>query len=64
VLAASERLSFLIEMRHELGAIWERSNRSAEQLVVMLQQWCQRAEASGVPALQKMSLRIRSYAAA
>jgi stearoyl-CoA desaturase (delta-9 desaturase) len=64
VLAASERLSLLIEMRRDLGEIWERSNRSAEQLVLMLQQWCQRAEASGVPALQNMSLRIRSYAVA
>jgi stearoyl-CoA desaturase (delta-9 desaturase) len=64
VLAASEQLSLLIDMRRELGAIWERSNRSAEQLVIMLQQWCQRAESSGIPSLEKMSLRIRSYAAA
>lgn len=64
VLAVSERLSVLVEMRRELGAIWERSNRSGEQLVGMLQQWCQRADASGIPALRAMSLRIRSYAAA
>jgi stearoyl-CoA desaturase (delta-9 desaturase) len=64
VLAASERLSVLVEMRRELGVIWERSNRSREQLVVMLQQWCQRAESSDIPALHSMSVRIRSYAAA
>ncbi len=64
VLAVSERLSVLVEMRRELGAIWERSNRSGEQLVGMLQQWCQRADESGIPALKAMSLRIRSYAAA
>ena len=64
VLAASERLSVLVEMRRELGAIWERSNRSGEQLVVMLQQWCQRADSSDIPALRSMSLRVRSYAAA
>jgi len=64
VLAASERLSMLVEMRRELGEIWERSNRSREQLVSMLQQWCQRAESSDIPALRSMSLRIRSYAAA
>jgi stearoyl-CoA desaturase (delta-9 desaturase) len=51
-------------MRRELGVIWERSNRSREQLVVMLQQWCQRAESSDIPALHSMSVRIRSYAAA
>jgi stearoyl-CoA desaturase (delta-9 desaturase) len=64
VLAASERLSILVEMRRELGVIWERSNRSRDQLVVMLQQWCQRAESSDIPALRSMSVRIRSYAAA
>lgn len=64
VLAASERLSMLVEMRRELGEIWERSNRSREQLVSMLQQWCQRAESSDIPALRSMSLRIRSYAPA
>ncbi len=64
VLAASERLSVLVEMRRELGAIWERSNRSREQLLSMLQQWCQRAEASDIPALRSMSMRIRSYAVA
>jgi stearoyl-CoA desaturase (delta-9 desaturase) len=64
VLAASERLTVLVEMRRELGVIWERSNRSREQLVAMLQQWCQRADSSDIPALRLMSVRIRSYAAA
>ncbi len=64
VLAVSERLNVLVQMRRELALIWERSNRSGEQLVVMLQQWCQRADASDIPALRAMSLRIRSYAAA
>ena len=62
VLAASERLSLLVEMRQELATIWERSNRSREQLVQMLQQWCQRAETSGLPSLQSIALRVRSYA--
>lgn len=64
VLAASERLTVLVEMRRELGVIWERSNRSREQLVAMLQHWCQRADSSDIPALRLMSVRIRSYAAA
>jgi stearoyl-CoA desaturase (delta-9 desaturase) len=62
VLAASERLSLLVEMRQELATIWERSNRSREQLVQMLQQWCQRAETSGLPSLQSIAVRVRSYA--
>ncbi|MCL4183731.1 MAG: fatty acid desaturase [Burkholderiaceae bacterium] len=62
IFAASERLRKLVEMRNELAAVWERSNLSREQLVAHLQQWCQRAEASGVRALQEMSVRVRSYA--
>ncbi|MCS6766906.1 MAG: fatty acid desaturase [Candidatus Protistobacter heckmanni] len=50
------------EMRHELTALWERSNVSGEQLVHQLQAWCARAEQSGVQALRDFSLRLRSYA--
>ena len=63
VLAASETVRKMVEMRRELAAVWERSNLSREQLVAHLQQWCQRAESSGVRALQELSLRMRSYAA-
>ena len=62
VTAASESLKTLVEMRTELNAIWERSNASREQLVTQLQQWCARAEASGVRALEEIALRLRSYA--
>jgi stearoyl-CoA desaturase (delta-9 desaturase) len=49
-------------MRVELAAWWERSNFSREQLLQHLQDWCARAEASGIRALQEFSLRLRSYA--
>jgi len=62
VFAASEQLQKLVEMRKELAKVWERSNLSREQLVAHLQQWCQRAEASGIRSLQELSLRVRSYA--
>ena len=64
IFAASDRLRKLVEMRTELAAVWERSNLSREQLLAHLQQWCARAEASGVRALQDLALRMRSYAAA
>ncbi len=63
IFAASERLRKLVEMRRELAAVWERSSLSRDQLLAHLQQWCQRAEASGVRALQELALRLRSYAA-
>ncbi len=64
VLAASDRVKLLVEMRRELSAVWERSNMSREQLVQVLQDWCHRAEKSGVAALQDLSLRMRRYATA
>ncbi len=58
----SNVLKTMHEMRIELGKIWERSNFSTEQLLQQLQDWCQRAESSGIEALQEFSFRLRSYA--
>ena len=63
IFAASDKLRKLVEMRTELSAVWERSNLTREQLLAHLQQWCARAEASGVRALQDIALRMRCYAA-
>ncbi len=62
LLAHSKALQTIHEMRVELSAIWERSNFSREQLLQQLQDWCTRAEASGIQALQEFSWRLRSYA--
>ncbi len=58
----SKALQTMHEMRVELGAIWERSHSSREQLLQQLQDWCARAEASGIKSLQDFSLRLRTYA--
>ncbi|EGF30282.1 Fatty acid desaturase [Oxalobacteraceae bacterium IMCC9480] len=58
----SKPLQTMHEMRTELSAIWERSHSSRDQLLQQLQDWCTRAEASGIRALQEFSLRLRSYA--
>ena len=62
LFAHSKALKTMHEMRVELGMIWERSHFSREQLLQQLQDWCARAEASGIRALQDFSLRLRSYA--
>jgi stearoyl-CoA desaturase (delta-9 desaturase) len=49
------------ELRAELAALWERSHATREQLLVQLQNWCERAEASGVKALQEFAARLRCY---
>ena len=57
----STALKTMHEMRNELSALWERSHISREQLLQQLQDWCNRAEASGIKALQEFSYRLRSY---
>jgi len=62
LFAHSKALQTMHEMRVELGAIWERSHANREQLLQQLQDWCARAEASGIKALRDFSMRLRSYA--
>ncbi|HEX7052436.1 MAG TPA: fatty acid desaturase [Burkholderiales bacterium] len=63
-LKKSRALETALAMRRELTALWERSSASKEQLLRQLQDWCHRAEASGVAPLVDFSHRLRSYAAA
>jgi stearoyl-CoA desaturase (delta-9 desaturase) len=61
VLKKSHPLQTVYSMRAELVALWERSSASREQLVRQLQDWCHRAEASGIHPLVEFSRRLRSY---
>ncbi len=63
VLAGSEKLKKLYDMRTELMLMWTRSTLSRDQLLKQLQDWCVKAEASGVQALTDLSRRLRRYAA-
>jgi stearoyl-CoA desaturase (delta-9 desaturase) len=58
----SQALETMHQMRVELAAIWERSHSTRDQLLQQLQDWCARAEASGIKSLQEFSLRLRRYA--
>ncbi len=62
IFANSQKLRTYIELRNELSAIWERSSASREQLLTQLQDWCHRAEQSGIKALQEFASRLRRYA--
>ena len=55
-------LHTMYTMRRELAAVWGRSTATREQLVKQLQDWCRRAETSGIRALAEFSQRLRSYA--
>lgn len=61
LIKASRVLATVYTMRDELAALWQRSTLSKEQLVLDLEDWCRRAEASGIEALHAFSRRLRSY---
>ncbi len=61
VLSNSKVLDTVYSMRRELTALWQRSTANKEQLVRQLEDWCHRAEASGIVALQEFSRRLRCY---
>jgi len=56
-----QEVTTLRSMRDELTALWARSMKSSEELVAQLQNWCHRAEASGIASLVAFSKRLRSY---
>ena len=58
--AASPALDKMVVMREELRQMWLNRSHTREQLALDLQAWCQRAEASGIAALQEFSLRLRA----
>jgi stearoyl-CoA desaturase (Delta-9 desaturase) len=65
-LSAAVKSSRVLEtvhsMREDLTQIWSRSTASRDQLVRQLDDWCKRAEASGIQALEQFSHRLRRYA--
>ncbi len=61
-LENSKALQTIYAMRRELDLLWERSTESREQLLARLQDWCRRAEASGIAPLQQFSRQLRRYA--
>ena len=62
MLPKSRVLHTMYSMRSELAAVWRRSTATREQLVKQLQDWCRRAEASGIRQLMEFSQQLRSYA--
>ena len=61
MLSNSKKLETVYSMREELTALWQRSSATKEQLLHELEDWCRRAEASGIEALQEFSQRLRRF---
>jgi stearoyl-CoA desaturase (delta-9 desaturase) len=62
VIKASCILRTTYTLRQELAVVWQNSTATKEQLVKQLEDWCHRAENSGIAALQEFSQRLRCYA--
>jgi stearoyl-CoA desaturase (delta-9 desaturase) len=62
VLKNSKVLDTVYTMRQDLAALWQRSTASTEQLVSQLEDWCHRAEKSGIAPLRDFSRTLRGYA--
>ncbi len=62
VISQSTVLNTVYTMRDDLASVWQRSTASKEQLVSKLEDWCHRADTSGIVPLQEFSKRLRCYA--
>jgi stearoyl-CoA desaturase (delta-9 desaturase) len=62
VLEKNTRLATVYVMQHDLAALWARSSATREQLLKQLQDWCSKAQTSGIAQLQEFELRLRRYA--
>ncbi len=60
-LKQNARLHTIYTLKQELSAIWARSAVTQDQLLKSLEEWCHRAEASGIQALEEFSQRLRCY---
>ena len=62
VLSTSKVLTTVYSMRQELALLWQRSTANKEQLLSQREDWCHRAERSGIASLRDFSRTLRSYA--
>jgi stearoyl-CoA desaturase (delta-9 desaturase) len=60
-LQHSARLQTIYQLKQELAKVWERSSVTQEQLLKNLEDWCHRAELSGIKVLEEFSYRLRCY---
>jgi len=61
LLDGCQRLRVAYDFRRQLQDIWQQTTATPEQLLKALQEWCQRAEASGIRALQEFARGLHRY---
>ncbi|HHQ4118563.1 TPA: DesA/ISL3 alpha bundle tail domain-containing protein, partial [Legionella pneumophila] len=56
-----EQLQLVYNYRQSLQQIWLKKVSSQKELIESLNQWCKKAEQSGLDVLHQFSLRLKSY---
>lgn len=62
ILDQSQQLRVVYQFREQLRRIWERKAPTQEDLLKLLQDWCQQAENTGIQALERFSQNLRGLA--
>ena len=62
ILNQSQQLRVVYQFRERLRQIWERKAPTQEDLLKLLQEWCQQAENTGIQVLERFSLDLRGLA--
>lgn len=57
----SATLRVVYEYRQQLQALWQEKSADQEKILRALQEWCLRAEATGVVALQEFAAKLKTY---
>ena len=60
-LELSPRLAATYQAKIRLQAIWGRSTANSDLLLQQLEDWCNRAESSGIEALREFAFQLRGY---
>ncbi|MGB5834776.1 MAG: fatty acid desaturase [Thiohalocapsa sp.] len=64
ILDQSQQLRVVYQFRERLRQIWERNAPSQDDLLKLLQEWCQQAEDTGIQVLERFSHNLRGLALA
>jgi len=61
LLEKNEMMHKLYEMKQDLQKVWKKRSASSEELIHALEDWCKRAEESGIKALQEFADSLKYY---
>jgi len=64
ILENNPKLQIVYQYRLQLQEIWSRTTANQRELIEALQDWCKRAEATGIKALQNFADGLKQYSLA